>query len=110
MPLPFGGCESRHLALAEGNVSTGNAWGYEVIDGSHENLLVNNAAANNSEYDIELAGDTTRYAPFPPVALASYNNLVVVGSHKGLVVKNCGNNNVIRGQVTLVDNSTDPCF
>jgi hypothetical protein len=92
------------------NVSTGNAWGYELIDGSHNNLVINNAASNNSEYDIELAGDTTRYSPFPPLALASHDNVVVAGSHKDLIVKDCGNNNVIRGDVNLVDYGTDPCF
>ncbi len=90
----------------EGNLATGNSWGYEVIDGSHGNFLVNNAASNNSEYDLELAGDTSRYGFFAP---ASYENVVVAGSQKGLIVKDCGNNDVIRGVVNLVDHNLDPC-
>jgi parallel beta-helix repeat protein len=96
-------CNGWHI---EGNSATGNAWGYEVIDGSYNNLLVNNAASNNAEYDIELAGDTTRYGFFAP---ASHDDVVIAGSQTGLVVKDCGTHDVIHGEVKLVDNSSDPC-
>jgi parallel beta-helix repeat protein len=96
-------CNGWHV---EGNTALGNAWGYEVIDGSYNNLLVNNAASNNSEYDIELAGDTTRYGSFAP---ASHDDVVIAGSQKDLLVKDCGSNDVIHGEVSLVDHSADPC-
>ncbi len=91
---------------AEGNTSMGNAWGYQVIDGSHENMLVNNAASGNSDYDIELAGQTTRYGFLAPT---SHDNVVVAGDQQGLVVKDCGNNDTIIGDVSLVDKTLDPC-
>jgi hypothetical protein len=93
--------------FAEGNNATQSAWGYQVIDGANHNFLVNNAASNNSPYDVEFAGDSTRYGLFTP---ASFKNVFVAGSAQGLVVKDCGNNDVIRGHVHLVDHNVDPCF
>ncbi len=92
--------------LVEGNNAPSNEWGYEVIDGSYNNLLVNNAASNNSEYDIELVGDTTRYGFFSP---ASHDNTVIAASKQDLTVKDCGNNDVMRGDLLLIDNAADPC-
>lgn len=96
-------CNGWHV---EGNLATDNSWGYEVIDGSYNNLLVNNAASNNDEYDIELAGDTSRYGFFSP---ASHDDVVIAGSQQGLIVKDCGDSDTILGKLTLVDHATDPC-
>ena len=84
-----------------------NGWGYLVIDGSHHNFLVNNGGWGNTRYDVELAGESTRFGFVSP---GTHNNLVAQGAHKGLVVKDCGFNNLVSGDVILVDNSTDPCF
>jgi len=84
-----------------------HSWGFQVIDGANRNVLQNNAAANNSVYDVEFAGDSTRYGFFTP---ASFNNVFKGASQKGLVVKDCGNNNTIKGKGTLVDQRADPWF
>jgi hypothetical protein len=88
------------------NFAQFNLWGYLVIDRANNNRLANNAASNNVLYDIELTADTYRFGFLTP---ASYSNVVAQGSHKGLVVKNCGNHNVISGDVRLVDTTLDPC-
>lgn len=92
--------------LAEGNIATGNTWGYQVIDGSHECVLVNNAASGNSQYDIELVGQTSRYGFSSPPC---FDNVVIAGQQKELVVKDCGDNDIIIGDVDLVDHNLDPC-
>jgi nitrous oxidase accessory protein NosD len=90
------------------NTSVGNSWGYIVIDGATQNVLVNNSAALNAMYDIELAGDSMRFGFLTPT---SHDNLVVQGlNYKGLKVKNCGTNNQVRGHVSLVDTTEDACF
>jgi hypothetical protein len=48
--------------------------------------------------------------PWSRPLAASFNNVVKVGTYKGLVVKDCGNNNVIKGKVNLVDHNANPCF
>jgi len=79
------------------NTSVGNSWGYLVIDGANHNVLVNNSAALNTMYDVELAGETERFGWLMP---SSHDNLVVQGlNYQGLTVKNCGTDNQVRGHV-----------
>ena len=80
--------------------------GYLVIDGANENLLVNNQGGNNGRYDIELAGDSERFGFFTPT---SRETIVNAGKYKGLVVKDCGVDDTINGDVALVDTVADPC-
>jgi hypothetical protein len=93
--------------LVQDNLAQFNLWGYLAIDRANSNHLANNAASDNLLYDIELTADTYRFGFLTP---ASYKNVVAQGSHKGLVVKDCGNDNVVSGDVTLVDTTLDPCF
>lgn len=93
--------------VVRSNVATGNGWGYLVIDGANNNRLAGNAASGNGFYDIELAGDTTRFG-FP--TLTSYENLVSTGGDRSLVVKDCGRDNRVTGAAQLVDTTVDPCF
>lgn len=85
-----------------------NAWGYLVFDGAFNNLLMNNSAAFNSSYDIELGGESERFGIVTPT---TSDNTVIQGlKYAGLKVKVCGNNNRAQGHVNLVDNAADPCF
>jgi len=78
--------------------------GYLVIDGANHNYLNNNFAENNGAYDIELAGASDRFGfPMPPCA----NNRVFVRA--GQTVKNCGDNNFVRGGIAI-DTSEDTCM
>jgi hypothetical protein len=88
------------------NKTTDNlTYGILVIDGANNNLLVNNEAANNGSYDIELTTDTYRFGFLTP---AAYKNTVNVGSYTDIIIKNCGPDNTINGGV-LIDNNADPC-
>ena len=95
---------------AEGNFGVG----YLVIDGSHHNLLVNNTASNNCNpvsglcRDMELVG-TTDYYGIGFVMPASHDNVVVTASQQTLVIKDCGENNLIRGAFVAADPAADPC-
>jgi nitrous oxidase accessory protein NosD len=90
------------------NYALDNAWGYLVFDGAFNNLLMNNAAAFNSSYDIELGGESMRFGVLTPT---TSDNTVMQGlKYAGLKVKVCGINNRALGHVNLVDNATDPCF
>jgi parallel beta-helix repeat protein len=90
------------------NYAFDNAWGYLVFDGAFDNLLMNNAAAFNSSYDIELGGESMRFGILTPT---TSGNTVMQGlKYAGLKVKVCGINNQALGNVDLVDNATDPCF
>ncbi len=90
------------------NNAVGNAWGYLAFDGAHDNLLMNNSAAFNTSYDIELGGESTRFGIVTPT---SSNNTVIQGlKYKGLKVKVCGIDNQAQGHVNLVDIVADPCF
>jgi hypothetical protein len=89
----------------ENNVATNNSWGFLFTDGANHNMAVDNVGGGNSVYDLELAGDTDRFG-FPTPA--SFSDVVIARSH--LVVKDCGNNDIIRGNVTLIDTNVDPCF
>jgi parallel beta-helix repeat protein len=93
--------------LVHRNTAYGNDWGIQVTDGTHDNVLLNNDATDNHVYDCELTGDTLRYGYFVP---GSYDNLVVQGSQNALIVKDCGANNRLRGNTTLVDTNLDPCY
>ena len=85
-----------------------NAWGYLVFDGAFSNLLMNNSAAFNTSYDIELGGESERFGIVTPT---TSDNTVIQGlKYKGLKVKVCGINNQALGHVNLVDNTVDPCF
>jgi hypothetical protein len=93
------------------NTAVNNSWGILAIDGANHNHIANNALAGNSLYDIELAGETTRFAPIVPFLLpSSHDNFVVAGARKGIRVKDCGLNDRISGSVLLVDKVADPCF
>lgn len=90
------------------NNAVGNAWGYLAFDGAYDNILMNNAAAFNTSYDIELGGESTRFGILTPT---SSDNTVIQGLHyKGLKVKVCGIGNQALGHVNLVDTAADPCF
>jgi nitrous oxidase accessory protein NosD len=90
------------------NNAVGGLWGYLATDGSNNNILMNNSASLNANYDIELAGESSR---FGFVAPTSFDNTVIQGlKYKGLKVKICGVNNQAQGHVNLVDTITDPCF
>ncbi len=89
------------------NNAVGNAWGYLAFDGANNNTLMNNSAAFNSSYDIELGGESTRFGFVTPT---SYNNTVIQGlNYQGLKVKVCGIDNQAQGHVNLVDTEADPC-
>ena len=92
-----------HNNLASNSFDTG----YLVIDGANRNHMSNNAASGNARYDIELAGDTNRFGFFAPT---SRHNQVAAGSHHGLVIKDCGQRNRLKGFDAVVDTTTDPCF
>lgn len=68
--------------------------GYLVVDGSNGNHLVNNAAGNNADWDIELVGNSCRFGFFTP---AAFDNKVVAGSHHQLSIKDCAENSTILG-------------
>jgi nitrous oxidase accessory protein NosD len=85
-----------------------NAWGYLVFDGAYNNLLMNNSAAFNTSYDIELGGESERFGIVTPT---TSDNTVIQGlKYTGLKVKICGINNQALGHVDLVDPAEDPCF
>jgi parallel beta-helix repeat protein len=83
-----------------------NQWGVLATDQANNNVLSNNDASGNQVYDMELTGDTKRFGVLGP---AVFNNLVLVGPYKGLVIKDCGRSNQIVGEAKLVDHSLDPC-
>ncbi len=91
--------------IAVNNEATGNAWGYLVIDGAHDNTLTNNDASGNSTYDIELAGDTSRFGT--PLATSSRTQ-VTIGSAKNLTIKDCGQDDQVNA--ATIDTTVDPCY
>jgi len=93
--------------LVHRNVAHDNDWGIQVTDGTHHNVLLNNQATGNHVYDCELTGDTLRWGFF---VAGCFENLVVQGGPTSLMVKDCGANNTLRGNVTLVDTNADPCY
>jgi hypothetical protein len=89
------------------NVASQNQWGYLVIDGATENTLVNNIGSDNARYDLELAGDSERFGFFTP---PSSENVVIQDAGNPLIIKDCGQNNMVSGEVILVDKEVDLCF
>ncbi len=77
--------------------------GFLVIDGANANNLYFNKAANNANYDIELAGESLRFGFVTPTSFE--NKLVTYPNQK---IKDCGNDNEVIG-VDLVNNSEEPC-
>ena len=93
--------------FVQGNTATGNLYaGYLVIDGANKNLLVNNAASGNGVYDMELLGVTCLFGFQTPT---SFNNTVVVGSHRNITINDFGTNNRVIGPVTVTHNVSAPC-
>ncbi|MDH3244789.1 MAG: right-handed parallel beta-helix repeat-containing protein, partial [Saprospiraceae bacterium] len=78
------------------------ATGYLVIDGANGNALTGNRAANNPQYDIELAGESNRFGFTTP---PSFNNSV--DAFQGQKVQDCGNGNRVVGGALVL--SSDPC-
>ncbi len=91
--------------VAQNNFDTG----YLVIDGANKNHLTNNEGGNNGTYDIELVGDSYRFGFLTPL---SYQNTVTTGSFGNLLIKDCGVNNTINGNATIIDTSVagNECF
>ena len=87
--------------------SIGN--GYQVFDGSNNNLLVSNEATNSGGYDAYFAPEV---APGPlgvvPVLPVVFDNTYIGGRYPGQSVKDCGLNNTITG-ANLADPAVDPC-
>lgn len=88
------------------NVSTGNFWGYLVIDGSSQSRFWRNAASGNLASDIELAGDSFRFGFLTP---SSFDTTIYVGAQHDLVIKDCGRDDRILGAANLVDTTANPC-
>lgn len=90
--------------LAKGNNSRNNfSIGYLVIDGANHNVLKENRASGNGNYDYELTTDTYRFGFLTP---AAHDNVLYAAD--GQSVKNCGPDNEIYGGA-LVDTEADPC-
>lgn len=89
-----------------GNYSHDNLYGYMAQDGAFENLIVQNASADNSNYDIALRGTITFGSIIFPTSRD--NQVITVGPYADLIVKDCGVNNTVVGGI-LVDTSVDPC-
>lgn len=99
----IGSAESAIQWHAMNNLAERNFWGYAVTDGSSDNLLVNNAAADNV-VDIEVLGDSLFFGFLTPTAT---NTTIVTGAQQGIGVHDCGVNTQVMGDATLIDL---PCF
>lgn len=98
---PVGANSNANGWFVQGNEAEGNhGWGYLVIDGAHHNVLANNQATNNPT-DVALTGDGDFYGVGIPLP-ASHDNFVVQTTHTGLKVMDCGDNNLVTGDVTTV--------
>lgn len=92
--------------LIAGNNATGNGHvGYLVIDRANHNLLVNNAASSNTDFDMELAGDTNLFGFCTPTC---FQNTVIVMGHQTMLINDFGLNNFVRGG-TVVHVPIVPC-
>jgi len=90
-----------NLWQAQNNQALGNYMvGYLVIDGAHHNTLANNAASGNT-LDIDLVGNID-YFGLGFTMPASHDNVVAQGSQKGLTIRDCGDDNIISGDVTII--------
>lgn len=88
------------------NETTNNlTTGLLVIDGANHNWIESNRSTGNGTYDVELTGDSMRFGFLTP---RSFENTFVAGIFPNTEVKNCGENNTIRGG-QLVDNTLEPC-
>jgi hypothetical protein len=97
---------SGHDWFVEGNNATGNLHaGYLIIDGANHNRLINNAASNNTDFDIELAGETYLFGFCTPTC---FENRVVAGRHRNILINDFGLNNTVRGG-NLVHVPIVPC-
>ena len=102
-----GAAESSNHYLVSKNEADGNLWGYLVIDGAFDNVLFKNKASNSGLYDIELAGETSRFGVLSPTS--SNSTVVSNGNLNNVLIKDCAPGSVIIGG-TLVDTNADPCF
>jgi nitrous oxidase accessory protein NosD len=81
--------------LVANNDSHNNVVGYVLTDGANMNLLSNNAASDNTDFDILLEGEFDEPPDyFPPAS----QNLIVLGRYKDLSVLDDGVDNVVIGQ------------
>lgn len=80
--------------------------GYLIIDGANNNKLINNRGGNNARVDMDLTGDSQRFGFFTP---KSFDNFVDARSFQDLTIKDCGENNRVRGGVQI-DTSERACF
>ncbi len=80
--------------------------GYLVIDDANNNILIDNQGGNNATYDIELATDSYRFGFLTP---KSFENKVNAGKYPNVTIKDCGENNVVRGGVRI-NIELDPCL
>ena len=87
------------------NNAENTLWGYLVIDGSHNNTLVNNDAGNNALLDFEMCSETPRFGFIAPT---TYENLVISNSYPDVTIKVCGVDNEAVGGIQ-VDTSEFPC-
>ncbi|MCB0574822.1 MAG: right-handed parallel beta-helix repeat-containing protein [Saprospiraceae bacterium] len=99
--------ESSNHYLVSKNETFDNTWGYLVIDGAFDNVLFKNNASNSVLYDIELAGETSRFGVPSPTSLNS--TVISNGNLNYITIKDCAPGSVIIGG-TLVDTNLDPCF
>lgn len=104
-PLPRP--QSANDWMVSKNESSGNLWGYLVIDGAFNNVLFKNEASNNALYDIELCGETSRFGW--PMPTSSNSTVISNGNLNHIIIKDCAPGSVIIGG-TLVDTNADPCF
>lgn len=77
--------------------------GYLIIDGANNNLVEQNTAEANGDYDYELAGDSNRFGFLTPFCFSN-----TVQAANGDSVKNCGQNNTVSGGI-LIDTNVNPC-
>ncbi len=80
--------------------------GYDVFDGSNNNLLISNKATNSGVYDVQFTGDVQD--PFFGLLPTVFDNTYIGGRFPGQLVKDCGINTTITG-ANLVDPAVDPC-
>ncbi len=82
-----------------------NRWNYLLIDGANNNMMYRNEASNPGLYDVETAGETSRFGSFAPT---SFDNFII-NPNNSILTKICGEGNVALGG-TKVNTSVDPCF
>lgn len=93
--------------LIGANSAHENLWGILVIDGAFQNSVIQNEAIDNFQYQIELAGPSSRFGN--PLPTSSDNLAISVGPFANTPIKDCGVNNTVIGGVPI-DTDTDTCF